>query len=188
MSLPTVRGRVAWIFPEDHFDVDQIVGAANMKLSDVGEIAAVTMQSFDPDFRNAIRKGDLIVGGRNFGYGHPHYPSMRGMVHLGMSCVIAESFSPGFWRGELSAGLPMIECPGILKAVKRWDEVAVDWENSRVHNLTNGMILPNEPLPLAARMMIEEGGLIQYLKRAVEADRLVATKQSNPGNNEETRQ
>ena len=119
----------------------------------------------------SVRKGDLIVGGLNFGYGHPHYPAMRGMVHLGIAGVIAESFSPGFWRGELSAGLPMVACAGIVGAVRRWDEIEVDWERALVCNRTNGVTLPFEPLGVAERMMIEEGGLIPYLKRAVAADR-----------------
>ncbi len=171
MSLPTLHGRAAWIFAEDNFDVDQIIGVKNIKLTDIEQLAALAMQRHDPDFRNVVRKGDVIIGGRNFGYGHPHYPPMRAMVHLGIGGVIAESFSPGFWRGELSAGLPMAACPGILGITKRWDEVEVDWGNGVVRNHGNGKTLPVEPLAQVERMMIEEGGLIPYLKRVVAADR-----------------
>ncbi len=170
-SMPTLRGRVAWIFADDNFDVDQIIGVKNIKLTDIEQLAALAMQQYDPDFRKVVRKGDLIIGGRNFGYGHPHYPPMRAMVHIGIGGVIAESFSPGFWRGELSAGLPMAACPGILGIAKRWDEVEVDWENGVVRNHANSKTLAIEPLAQAERMMIEEGGLIPYLKRSVEADR-----------------
>ena len=68
MSLPNLNGRVAWIFAEDNFDVDQIVGVKNIKLTDIEQLAALAMQQFDPDFRNVVRKGDIIIGGRNFGY------------------------------------------------------------------------------------------------------------------------
>ena len=171
MSLPRLHGRVAWIFAEDSFDVDQIIGVKNIKVTDIEQLAALAMQTYDPDFRSAIRKGDVIVGGRNFGYGHPHYPPMRAMVHIGVGGVIAESFAPGFWRGELSAGLPMAACPGILGIVSRWDDIEVEWDKSLVRNRSNGKTLPIEPLAQAERMMIEEGGLIPYLKRAVAADR-----------------
>lgn len=171
MSLPPMHGRAAWIFAEDNFDVDQIIGVKNIKLTDVEQLATLAMQSFDPGFRQAVRPGDVIVGGRNFGYGHPHYPPMRAMVHLGIAGVVAESFSPGFWRGELSAGLPMAACPGILGIVQRWDDIAVDWGQGLVRNQRNGKSLPIEPLAQAERLMIEEGGLIPYLKRAVAADR-----------------
>jgi 3-isopropylmalate/(R)-2-methylmalate dehydratase small subunit len=171
MSLPALHGRVAWVFSEDSFDTDQIIGVKNIKVTDIEQLAALAMQSYDPDFRKSVRKGDVIVGGRNFGYGHPHYPSMRALVHIGIDGVIAESFSPGFWRGELSAGLPMAACPGILGAVKRWDEIEVDWDKGLVCARGSGKTLPIEPMAQSERMMIEEGGLVPYLKRAVADDR-----------------
>src|SRR5690348_1554100 len=79
MSLPNLRGRVAWIFTEENFDVDLIVGVKNMKITDINELSGLAMKTYDPDFVSSIRKGDLIVGGPNFGYGHPHYPSLRAL-------------------------------------------------------------------------------------------------------------
>ncbi|TPQ49596.1 3-isopropylmalate dehydratase [Prosthecomicrobium hirschii] len=168
MPLQNLRGRVAFIFEEIDFDVDQIVGVKNIKITDIEELAAAAMQDYDPDFRTSVRKGDLLVGNANFGYGHPHYPPMRAMRHLGIAGMIAESFSPGYWRGEVSMGFPQVSCPGILGLVKRWDEVEVDWQQGRVLNLTTGAALPFEPLALADRRMIEAGGLVPYLKQPLE--------------------
>ena len=117
MTLQNLKGRVAFIFEEIDFDVDQIVGVKNIKIQDVEELASVAMESFEPDFRSQIRAGDLLIGNTNFGYGHPHYPPMIAMRHIGIAGVIAESFSPGYWRGEIAMGFPQISCPGYLK---RW--------------------------------------------------------------------
>jgi 3-isopropylmalate/(R)-2-methylmalate dehydratase small subunit len=163
MALQNLRGRVAFIFDEVDFDVDQIVGVANIKLKDPAELAAVAMQSYDPDFAANVRKGDILVGAQNFGYGHPHYPPMIAMRHLGLAGVVAESFSPGYWRGEIAMGFPQAACPGILGAVSRWDEVEVDWDALEFRNLTTGATLPIEPLSEGDRMMLEHGGLIGYL-------------------------
>ena len=124
-ALPNLKGRVAFIFEERDFDVDQIIGVKNIKIQDVDELAALAMQSYDPEFQSKVRKGDVVVGADNFGYGHPHYPPMRAMRHLGIAGVIAESFSPGYWRGEISMGFPQVSCPGILGFVERWDELEV---------------------------------------------------------------
>ena len=165
MSLQTLHGRVAWIFEEDNFDIDLIIGIKNIKLSDLEELAAVTMTSYDPDFRKGVRKGDLLVAGHNFGYGHPHYPAMKAMRHLGIAGVIAESFSPGFYRGEISMGFPLMTCPGIRASVSRWDTLHVDWSAHTVINESrSGLTLPFEPLPSADRGMLESGGFIPYLK------------------------
>jgi 3-isopropylmalate/(R)-2-methylmalate dehydratase small subunit len=167
MALKNLRGRVAFIFDEINFDVDQIVGVKNIKITDIDELAQAAMQAYDPGFRAHVKPGDVIVGNHNFGYGHPHYPPMRAMRHLGISGVIAESFSPGYWRGEISMGFPQASCPGILGLVERWDEIEVDWETNTLRNLSKGRSLPIEPLSYADREMLDAGGLVPYLKRPV---------------------
>ena len=164
MDPKKLRGRVAFIFEEVDFDVDQIIGVKNIKIQDIAELAKVAMQGYDPDFGKLAKPGDVVVGNVNFGYGHPHYPPMRALRHLGISGVIAESFSPGYWRGEISMGFPQVPCPGILKLVERWDEVEVDWAANTVRNLTKQKSLPFEPLAKADRDMLAAGGLVPYLK------------------------
>jgi 3-isopropylmalate/(R)-2-methylmalate dehydratase small subunit len=171
MSLKAIDGRVAWIFHENDFDVDQIVGVSNIKLTDVDELAALAMKSIAPEFAGEVQLGDVLVGGNNFGYGHPHYPPLRAMRHLGISALISESFAPAFWRGEISMGFPMVSCPGILAAVNRWDRLAIDWELGLVHNQTTGVHLPFAPLNAADSSMLEQGGLIGYLKHQLKQGR-----------------
>ncbi len=164
MALANLKGRVAWIFEEENFDVDLIVGVKNIKITDIAELSKAAMESYDPEFAAKVRPGDLIVGAGNFGYGHPHYPPLRALAHLGLKGVIAESFSPGFWRGEISMGTPLVACPGIVAGANRWDEVEVDWDAGAVRNLTQGTTLVFEPLSSADRLMVETGGLLPYLK------------------------
>lgn len=78
MELKNLRGRVAWIFSEPDFDVDDIVGVANIKIKDPAKLAEVAMKDFDPDFAASVKQGDILIGGENFGYGHPHYPPKIG--------------------------------------------------------------------------------------------------------------
>lgn len=170
MSLNPLQGRVAWIFDEDNYDIDLIIGIKNIKLSDLEELAAVTMSSYEPNFRQLVQPGDLLVAGHNFGYGHPHYPAMKAMRHLGISGVVAESFSPGFYRGEISMGFPLVTCPGIRAAFSRWDTLRVDWQAQTVSNLSRGSsALPIEPLASADRGMLESGGLVPYLQARLAA-------------------
>ena len=167
MTLKPLRGRVAFVFDEVNFDVDQIVGVKNIKITDIDELAQAAMQTYDPDFHAKVKPGDIIVGNHNFGYGHPHYPPMRAMRHLGITGVVAESFSPGYWRGEISMGFPQASCPGVLDLVERWDEIELDWDENIIRNLTRGRALPIEPLSFADREMLDAGGLVPYLKRPV---------------------
>ncbi|MDE2198439.1 MAG: 3-isopropylmalate dehydratase [Rhodospirillales bacterium] len=171
MPLANLRGRVAWIFDEENFDVDQIVGVKNIKITNVEELARIAMRHYDAAFGEAVRAGDIVVGAGNFGYGHPHYPPLRAIRHLGISGIVAESFAPGFWRGEISMGTPLVPCPGIIGLVRRWDEIEVDWSVGLVRNHTTGNSLAFEPLAAADIAMLETGGLVPYLKRDLAAAR-----------------
>ncbi|KAA9157608.1 3-isopropylmalate dehydratase [Amycolatopsis acidicola] len=161
-EVPDVlRGRVAWIFGDD-FDVDLIIGVENIKYYDADVLRKVTMTAYEADFAERVRPGDVIVGGRNFGYGHPHYPPMVALRNLGVSAVLAESFSPGFWRGETYNGMPLITVPGIGSRVRRWDELEVDWRHARVH-LPGGDVLDGTPPSPRVVKILEAGGSLRLL-------------------------
>jgi 3-isopropylmalate/(R)-2-methylmalate dehydratase small subunit len=162
--MKNLRGRVAYVFADDNFDVDQIVGVKNIKLQEPEALACVAMERFDPEFRTKVRAGDVLVGGRNFGYGHPHYPAMKAMRHMGIAAVIAESFFPVYWRGEIGMGFPQIACPGIVTAVERWDKVEIDWAARVVRVRRTGAELPFAPHSRAELAMLEAGGFKGYLK------------------------
>ena len=164
MKMPTVDGRVAWLFAEDNFDIDRIIGVENISNTDIDALGALAMKPFEADFRQQVHPGDVIVGGRNFGYGHPHFTPMWAMRHLGIAGVLAESFAPGFWHTEISAGFPLVRVPGIAQAVRRWDRIAVDWDGARVRLEASGHTLPFEPPALADRQMLLHGGVTGYLR------------------------
>lgn len=160
---PVFNGRVAWVFGDD-FDIDLIIGVENIKYYDADKLRSVCMQAYDPTFVDEARHGDVIVGGRNFGYGHPHYPAMISMRNLGIVAVVAESYAPGFWRGELYQGMPLVTVPGIASAVERWDDVEVDWKTATVRVHRSGQVLQGAPPSAHAIEVTEAGGGLNLLK------------------------
>ena len=164
MPEPALRGRVAWIFDEDDFDVDQICGVENILVQDVDALVRAAMRDRDPEFAARVKPGDFLVGGANFGYGHPHYQGMRAMRAMGIRAVIAESFSPGYWRGEISMGFAQIPCPGICALVARWDELEVDWDAGVVRNLTRGTQCAFAAISPHDLAMLRAGGIVGFLR------------------------
>ena len=65
--LPKIKGRAAWVFKETNYDIDNIVGVANITLTDIEQMKKVCMTDYDPDFAAAVQDGDVLVGGENFG-------------------------------------------------------------------------------------------------------------------------
>lgn len=164
-SVPDVfRGRVAWVFGDD-FDIDLVIGVENIKYYDPDKLRSVLMTAYDPTFVDDVRPGDVIVGGRNFGYGHPHYPAMIAMRNAGVVAVVAESFAPGFWRGELYQGMPLVTVPGIAAAVERWDDVEVDWRAATVRVHRTGETLTGTPPSQHAIDVTQAGGGLNLLKK-----------------------
>ena len=167
--LPVIEGRVAYIFPEDDFDIDQIIGVKNISIQDLDELSAVAMQTYDPDFANQVRSGDVLVGGETFGFGHPHSPPMRAMRHMGVKAVIAESFAPTYYRGETAMGFPQIICPGIRDFVTRWQNIRLDWASATLHNLDTGETRPVQMPSLAECQILAAGGHKAYLQQSIAA-------------------
>ena len=161
--LAKIKGRVAWKFEEPNYDIDNIVGVANIKLSDIEEMKKVCMADYDPDFAKTVQQGDVLVGAENFGYGHPHYVAFKAMRALGVKAVFAESFNPSFYKGEVANGMALIEVPGILAAVQRWDTIDLDWEAEQV-TVNGSTVLKCNPIPQRTKDIFECGSLIGYIR------------------------
>lgn len=162
--MPKIRGRIAYVFASDDFDIDQIIGVKNIRIQDLDELCAVAMQDFDPGFAEAVKPGDVLVGGENFGFGHPHSPPMRAMRHMGIAAVIAESFAPTYYRGETAMGFPQIICPGIRSFVTRWQTVEVDWASAMLRNVDTGERRPIQMPSAAECAILAAGGHKSYLQ------------------------
>jgi 3-isopropylmalate/(R)-2-methylmalate dehydratase small subunit len=162
-----LEGRAAWVYGDD-FDVDEIVGVENIRTFDIDHLRSVCMQSFTEGFVETIHPGDLLVAGRNFGYGHPHDQPMLVMREIGIAGVVAESFAPLFARTEIFNGFPLLACPGVSSVVRRWARLRVDWEEGRVTLVSSGQTLEGlRPAPEAVKQVRAGGGKNLLLQKLV---------------------
>ncbi len=115
------------------------------------------------EFPNKVEKGDFIVAGKNFGCGSSREHAPIAIKGCGIQAVIAESFARIFYRNSTNVGLTLIEAPGISQYVKEGDKIEI--------NMDNGVIIAGEnkiefkKLPPFMLGILEEGGLINYLKK-----------------------
>lgn len=75
--LPKIKGRAAWVFKETNYDIDNIVGVANITLTDIEQMKKVCMTDYDPDFAAAVQDGDVLVGGEISATGIPTMLRLR---------------------------------------------------------------------------------------------------------------
>ena len=160
MALSVIEGK-AWKFG-DNITTDYLMpgfGHGNTP----EETAAFCMRANRPEFAGEVRRGDLIVAGKNFGCGSSR-PAVNNLIILGVSCVIAESFGRLFFRNSISLGFPLLECKGVYDAVNEGDRVRVDLESAEVNNLTTGKLLKAKLLPEVMMKILAAGGMAALLK------------------------
>jgi len=131
--------------------------------SDLPELAKHAMEDADPEFACRVKPGDFIVAGSNFGLGssREHAPVVIKMS--GVSAVLAKSVARIFFRNAINIGLPVLICDTDL--IKDGDDIQVDLEGGTVKNLTSGDELRFGNFPQVMLSILEEGGLIPYIKK-----------------------
>lgn len=158
----TIKGK-AWNYGND-VNTDFILPGRYLELTDNYKLAEHAMEGIDPKFAKAVKKGDIIVGGRNFGLGSSREHAPIALKYSGVDVVIAESFARIFYRNAFNVGLAAIECPNISKEVKTGDNVEIDL-NSGIIILNNGSKLKINPLPTFMITLLNEGGLVPYIHK-----------------------
>jgi 3-isopropylmalate/(R)-2-methylmalate dehydratase small subunit len=160
-----IRGR-AWKLG-DNISTDHIIsGKYKFKaISSVQDMIPHVLEEVIPDFHLKVRKGDVIVAGRNFGMGssREHAPLLLKM--LGISAIIAESFARIFFRNSINIGLPVITALRIPKATEEGDILHVDVERGILINVSKGVEEQVKPYPREILDILECGGIIEYVKR-----------------------
>jgi 3-isopropylmalate/(R)-2-methylmalate dehydratase small subunit len=162
--MEIIRGTVVWKF-EDHFNADRIVGSKNIGEKNIDILGQVCMAEFDPDFVKRVRPGDIMIAGRNFGYGHPHQQSIQSLKKVGISCVIAESFYPGWYRMAFFHNLPVMVCSAISKLAEVGQELEVDFITGKIKNFNTGKTIQGEPIPPFLIEVLHAGGLVPFLRK-----------------------
>jgi len=161
-----LKGHV-WKYGDD-INTDYIIPGRYMELTDPEEMAEKVFEEHDPSFRKGVQKGDIVVGGKNFGCGSSREHAPIALIGNGVSLVLAESFARIFYRNAINIGLPALECPGIHEAVEKGDLLEVDVTGGSVKNLTNGKSLKFKPLPAFMVEVLNAGGLAPYLNKTEE--------------------
>jgi 3-isopropylmalate/(R)-2-methylmalate dehydratase small subunit len=161
-----VQGRV-WKYG-NNVNTDYIIPGRYMELTDPYEMAKHAMEGIDTKFIQKVQKGDVIVGGTNFGCGSSREHAPLALKYAGIGSVIAESYARIFYRNAVNIGLPAVSCLGINKEVKQGDRLDLDFGNGLVINVTQGTKLKFTPLPHFMLEVLNAGGLVPYLSKVDE--------------------
>ncbi len=140
-------------------DTDQIIPARYLKSSSTDNLAAHCMAGVDENFSSKVTKGDIIVGGKDFGCGSSREHAPLSIKSCGVGAVVAESFARIFFRNAINIGLPIVEVKD-FKA-QTGDIVKIDFEKGKIKNKTTGQSHNIPEFPKYIKDIIEFGGLME---------------------------
>lgn len=150
-------------------DTDVIIPARYLNTSDSAELAKHCLEDLDKDFVAKVQPGDILVAEENFGCGSSREHAPICIKAAGVSCVIAKSFARIFYRNSINIGLPIMECPEAVDAIKQGDMVKVDADAGTITDETTGETFQAHPFPPFIREIIEKGGLVARTREILAA-------------------
>lgn len=148
-------------------DTDVIIPARYLNTIDHKELAAHCMEDIDKDFSKKVHSGDIMVAGWNFGCGSSREHAPIAIKESGISLVIAKSFARIFYRNSINIGLAILECPEAADSIREGDVVEADLDKGIIYNRTSGQAFQTEPFPPFIQTIIQNGGLIESVRRGV---------------------
>jgi 3-isopropylmalate/(R)-2-methylmalate dehydratase small subunit len=157
-----LRGAV-WKFG-DGITTDHIIPGRFYHLrSNLEELRKHVFDDVAPDFYKKVHKGDIIVGGMNFGLGssREHAPLIIKMA--GIDAIVAHSFARIFYRNAINVGLAAIVCP--VSDIDEGDQLEIRLDEGILINKTTKKEKTFSPLPAIMRDILYEGGLDRYIKK-----------------------
>ncbi len=148
----------------DNVDTDVIIPARYLNAPSPEELAKHCMEDIDAAFAPTVKKGDIMVGGWNFGCGSSREHAPIAIQASGVECVIAASFARIFYRNAINIGFPILECPEAAEAIRNGDTVSVDYDTGAITDETTGAKFQAVAFPAFINNIISHGGLLAYLK------------------------
>jgi 3-isopropylmalate/(R)-2-methylmalate dehydratase small subunit len=148
----------------DGISTDHIIPGRYAYLrSNLPELAKHAMEDADTTFVSRVKPGDFVVAGNNLGLGssREHAPLVLKMA--GVSAILAKSVARIFYRNAINQGVPVLICD--TDKINEGDTLEVDMANSTVKDVTNGAVLTFGKIPPTMLKILDEGGLIPYIKK-----------------------
>ena len=153
-----------------NIDTDVILPGPYLVHTDSNELAKHAMAGLDLEFPQKAAEGVIVVGDKNFGCGSSREQAPIALKYSGVKCVLAESFARIFYRNAITIGLPVLVCMGVSGKVEEGDTLTVNLQTGNVEDKTNGAVMQSTKLPEFIMEILDDGGLIEHLKRRIETN------------------
>ena len=133
-----------WVLGDD-IDTDIIIPTEYLALKTIDDMKQYGFSPLRPELAGQIRKGDIIVAGKNFGCGSSREQAAEVLV---------------------ANGILMLECQDLADHVKEGDIIQVDLDNQKI--TADGKTYAIPAIPENLYHIIMDGGLVKSIMKKVE--------------------
>jgi 3-isopropylmalate/(R)-2-methylmalate dehydratase small subunit len=155
----------AHVYKRDHVNTDEIIPARYLNTDDAAELAGHCLEDLDADFVSTCKPGDVVVAGDDFGCGSSREHAVWAIQGAEVGAVIAHSFARIFYRNCINCGFYPIELPDAVNKINDGDDLDIDYKTGIIANQTQGTEIAFSPLPDFALEIINDGGLLEHIKK-----------------------
>jgi len=162
MEEDTTMPHKCWKFG-NNISTDEIISTQYMTLTDIEELGRHVFENIRPGMSQGIAAGDILLVGKNMGYGSSREHAPLALKGAGIGAIIAISFARLFYRNCVNIGMPVIVSAETVMSSEEGDFLSVDLETGMIMNETKKLHFRFDPFPDFINRYLKKGGLIQAL-------------------------
>ncbi len=164
VSKPTkIQGRV-WVVDKDNVDTDMIYHNRYLTVTKIEEMGQYCFSNLEgwQDFPDKVKKGDIIITGKNFGCGSSRQQAVDCFRALGVGMIIAESFGAIYERNAINSGFPVMGAQDIKQLhLEDGDEIEVDFLSGQITKLSTKENIRGVAFSKVQLDIYQRGGLLK---------------------------
>jgi len=157
-----VEGSV-WVIKKDNIDTDMIFHNRYLSITNIAKMGRYTFDNLMgyENFSKQVKKGDIVVTGKNFGCGSSRQQAVDCFKSLGIGVIIAESFGAIYERNAINNAMPIMIVEGITKKINDKDYIKVDFTTGEIKNETQQETIKAKPFSKIQLEIYKRGGLLE---------------------------
>jgi 3-isopropylmalate/(R)-2-methylmalate dehydratase small subunit len=138
--------------------------------SDPAWLAAHCLAGIDPAIAEAVREGDVLLAGYDFGAGPDAEIAVLALQAAGFAAIVCPTAAPDFVAAAEAYGLPVIIGPAAVVAIAPGSVVRLDLAGGRITDRATGASYPVPPCAPALVEKVRRAQLLNRMRRVVEEE------------------
>jgi 3-isopropylmalate/(R)-2-methylmalate dehydratase small subunit len=156
-----ITGRVCRI--GDDVSTDHIFPARRQTVFKPEETGKYALEGYGSEYPGKIRPGDILVAGKNLGFGSSREQAAWALKYAGFQAIVAKSFARIFFRNCINIGLPVLIAVDLPETIADGSVLRIDLKEGWAVEAAKAIRFQFETIPEFLMAYVNAGGLIPFI-------------------------